>query len=195
MSQTSTHRADRPRRSGRLVLAVLALLGAAVVLVGGQGTFAYWNDQATVTGDGFSSGTLDLTVDGQQGNPTAYVKTDLALSQMLPGESVARTVTVANAGDVPFTWVPSVTKGGGLGPALTVELWRGATASSTTAYPRTGSCTGGTLVAPGGAPVRLAQGGEQSLCVKVSLPANTLNGFQGKTGSVTLALTATQALS
>src|SRR3712207_3686959 len=82
------HRPGRRDISGRII-AVLGLLGAAVIGLGGQGTYAYWTDMDGVSGGSFSSGTLDLTVDGVQGNPSSYVKTNLALGSMVPGESVA----------------------------------------------------------------------------------------------------------
>lgn len=197
MKHAAPRPAGRIRPSGRLALAVLALAGAVVVLMGGQGTFAFWTDEATVSTGSLSAGKLDLTVDGQQGRPSPYVKTDLALGAMVPGESVARIVTVANVGDAPLTWVPQVSKGGGLGPALTVEMTvgTGVTVNNTTAYPRTGTCTGGTPIGAGATSAPLPKGESRQLCVKVTLPASTGNEFQGATGgSVTLALNASQVL-
>lgn len=189
----------RPRPTRRLMLAALALLAAVLILMGGQGTFAFWTDEASVSTGSFNAGKLDLIVDGQQGKPTAYVKTDLKMDAMLPGESVARIITVANVGDAPLTWVPLVTKSGNgtLGPALTVEmsLSTSGTPTNTTAYPRTGTCPAGATVTSGTTSAPLGKNETRQLCVKVTLPTSTGNGFQSATGGVvTIALNASQVI-
>lgn len=182
----------------KLLLGALALAAALVLLLGGQGTYAFWNDTATVTGSGFSSGKLDLTVNGAQGNPTAYAATNLTLTGMVPGESVAVSLTIANAGDADFTWVPTVTTGGALGPALDVKvLLAGNQSGDDTTYPRTETCTGGSALTSGTTATRLNRGAAaQTVCVQVTLPATTDNSFQSApSGSVSLALLATQVTS
>ncbi len=182
-------------RRGSLVVAIVALGVAALLLIGGRGTFAYWNDDAAVGGGRFSSGTLDLTVDGAQGNPTAHVKTNLSLAAMVPGESVAENVVLANAGDADFTWTAAASTGGDLGPALTVEVFIGSQSGDQSAYPRTETCSG-TAIIQGSTATRLNRTQSQTVCVKVSLPANTGNAFQSKTtGSVTVTVNATQVIS
>ena len=178
-------------------MAVLGLLGAVFIGLGGQGTYAYWQDSDGVSGGSFSSGTLDLTVDGVQGNPSSYVKTDLALGSMVPGESVAATLTLANAGAVDFTWTATATTGGGLGPAFVVEMYAGSTQTGNdTTYPRTEGCTStATPVVSGTTSTRLNKTVTQNLCVKVTLPTSTGNAFQNQTtGSVSVAIAATQVL-
>jgi alternate signal-mediated exported protein len=180
------------------VIAVLGLLGAAVIGLGGQGTYAYWTDMDGVSGGSFSSGTLDLTVDGAQGNPSSYVKTDLALASMVPGESVAATLALANVGSVDFTWTATVTTGGGLGPAVVVEMYANSTQTGNDAsYPRTEGCTStATPITSGTTSTRLNKTTTQNLCVKVTLPTSVGNGFQNQTtGTVSVAIAATQALS
>lgn len=195
------HAAPRPRvqarRPSRPVLAVLALLAAVLVLMGGQGTLAFWSDEATISTGPITSGRFDLTVDGQQGKDTAYVKTDLALDKMLPGESVARAITVQNAGDAPLTWkVGQVTTAGDLGPVLVVEMRRGAKVDNVTDQAtslRTGTCEGGADVSSGLTSPVLKPGATHALCVKVTLRKDAGNEFQGKSsGSVNFALNATQ---
>ncbi len=182
-------------RRGSLVAAIVALLVAALLLIGGRGTFAYWNDDAAVSGGTFSSGKLDLTVDGAQGNPTAFAETNLALATMVPGESVAANVVLANAGDADFTWTASASAGGDLGPALTVEVFLGSQSGDDTTYPRTESCSG-TAITLGGTATRLNRTQTQAVCVEVSLPTTTGNAFQSKTtGSVTVTVNATQVIS
>ena len=95
---TGRHAAPRPTRTGPWQPGVVALVGA-LGLVGGFGTQAYWNDQATVTGATVTSGSLDLLVDGVQGNPSTYTWSSLSMTDMSPGESKAGTVTLSNAVD------------------------------------------------------------------------------------------------
>ncbi|WP_340540089.1 TasA family protein [Nocardioides sp. GXZ039] len=187
---------DRRFARSRMILGALALLGAICLLLGGQGTYAYWTDAATVTGSGFSSGRLDLTVNGQQGNPTAYAATNLSLTTMVPGESVAANLSIANVGDADFTYAPTVSTGGGLGPALEVRMFVGGSETGDdNTYPRTETCAGGTPVASGAVAARLNRGASQTLCVQVTLPASTGNAYQNvTTGSVSIALLATQVI-
>lgn len=195
----SRHAAPRRRpRGGRVVLGLAALAGAVALGMGGAGTAAFWTDTGTVTPGTITSGTLDLQVDAQQGNPTAYVRTDLALDRMLPGESVARVLTVTNAGDAPFTFTQTTQMADdALSRALEVEVYAGGTASGNgTAYPRTGTCSG-TLVASGQqVGGRLApKTGSTTLCVRVSLPLTAPDAVQGQAaGRLTLQLDATQVL-
>ena len=193
--QESTRPAKRDI-SGR-VIAVLGLVGAAVIGLGGQGTYAYWTDMDGVSGGSFSSGTLDLTVDGVQGNPASYVKTNLALGSMIPGESVAETLVLANPGSVDFTWTATVATGGGLGPALQVQMWVNSTQSGNdTTYPRTEGCTStANPVISETTSTRLNRTATQNLCVRVTLPTETGNAFQSQTsGSVSVTIEATQVL-
>jgi predicted ribosomally synthesized peptide with SipW-like signal peptide len=190
---SARHRAAAPTRPGpRLVAPVLAL-GAALVLFPTGGTLAAWTDRATVGADGLTTGRLDLAVDGAGGQDTTHARPDLSLQGMVPGESSSATVVVANAGDADLRWSAAVTAGGGLGPALEVELWLGGRASADdTTYPRTESCTGGVRLLPGD-PVRTDRGASRDLCVRVSLPATVDDAYQGRTtGSVSLRLDATQ---
>lgn len=196
------HTAPRHRKSHagsrRLVLAAVALLGAVTVLMGGQGSFAFWTAEVVGESASLSSGRFEITLDGTSGTADdPLVLDDLALDAMVPGESVARTVQVANAGDAPMTWVAGVQKSGALAPALAVELRRGAKAeNSGTAYPRTGSCVGGESVQAGQASPRLDAGDTHRLCIRVALPVGTGNEFRGKAGSaVAVRLHATQVTS
>ncbi len=192
------HRRPTPRARVRPVVAVGGALLAGLLLGGSHGTYAFWNDSADVAGASFTSGTLDLTVDGQQGRPATYTKSSLTMAKMVPGESVAAVLTIRNAGDAPFTWRPTVTTGGDLAPHLSVTLFRGGTVSGqSTTYPRQQTCTGGTPVS-GGNPVspRLVPGGTpQTLCVQVTMPDSKGNEVQGLSGfDLDIRLTANQVL-
>ena len=197
------HRGRHRRRPGasrgRFAVGVATALLAGLLLGGSPGTYAFWSDRDDVTGGTFSSGTLDLTVDNQQGRPTAYTKTTLALSRMVPGESVAAALTIRNAGDADLTWVPTVTTTGNLAPHMVVTLFRGGTVTGqTSAYPRQQTCSGGTaLTAANQVSPRLVPGGApQTLCVQVTMPATKGNEVQGLTGlDLRIRLAAAQVLS
>lgn len=183
----------------------LAAASAALtaIAVGGAGTLGWWNDTATATGATLGAGNLDLTVGGAQGNPAAYSWTALAASGLAPGESVAAQVSMANAGTTPFTLTATGTGTGTLLPYATVAVTDGGSASNSgSAYPRTGSCTGGTAtwsgtLTTGSTAVTLtsaavAAAATRTLCVVVSLPGTTANAAQGTSGTVAFTLTATQ---
>ena len=92
----------------RLTKAAVATGGAAVLLLGGAGTMAYWTATATATGSGMTSGTLTATgstctdwefaaADGGDGT----VDGTPAVGLIVPGDIVASscTVTVTGTGD------------------------------------------------------------------------------------------------
>lgn len=71
----------------------LAAGAAAVLLVGGAGTLAFWSDSETVTGTGISSGELKLgtqvCADGWQLNGTPFT-TQL----IVPGDTLTKSCTI-----------------------------------------------------------------------------------------------------
>lgn len=205
------HCAER-RSRGLRALPVGALLAVGFVgTLGGAGTLAYWNDTSTVQGGTATAGSLDVKVDGQQGNPTTYVWTALQMTDMAPGESVAASVPISNAGTTPFTFTVSGTATGTMAsggtsmlPQVTVKVRVGGTASSrATTYPRKETCSGGTEtftasldatskpVVPSSAV--LAAGASTSLCVTLELAAAAPNSVQGATITPTFVVTATQS--
>ncbi len=193
------HRAARRSGPGTVAVAVAAML-AGLLLGGTPGTFAFWTDTDEVVAGSFTTGVLDLTVDGQQGTPTAYVESELTLDRMVPGESVAATLTLHNAGDADFTWSPSVTSAGFLSQYLSVTMVHGVTAEPVdTAYPRTQGCAGGgTQLASGAVAPALPVGASTTICVRVALPNGAGNEAQGRPDSdftLVVRLDATQVTS
>jgi len=74
----------------------LAAGTAAVLLLGGAGTLAYWNDSETVTGTTIGSGRLDLQVvscDDWQLDGTGGTGGDLGSREIVPGDSLTKTCT------------------------------------------------------------------------------------------------------
>ena len=86
------------RDTTRTVLGSLAVLGSAAA-VAGLGTFGTFTDSTTPISTQVASGTvsIDLT---QPAAPIPAVTTGL-----LPGDSIARTVTLRNDGDSPLSSV------------------------------------------------------------------------------------------
>ena len=183
---------------------IVALVGA-LGLVGGLGTQAYWNDQATVTGATVTSGTLDLLVDGVQGNPATYSWSSLSMTDMAPGESKAGTVTLSNAGTTPFTVAATATASGNLDPHVTARVVLAGSATTDTTYPRQEACAGGTqtfndTLGNSGKTViastsTLAAGATLVVCVSLTLATNAPNSMQGKSYTPVFTFTATQAAS
>ena len=96
----------------RLTKAAIATGGAAVLLLGGAGTMAYWTAQGTATGTALVSGTLEATdgsctawefdeSDGGDGTVDGLVGGEPADILIVPGDTVvtACTVTVKGTGD------------------------------------------------------------------------------------------------
>ena len=183
---------------------IVALVGA-LGLVGGLGTQAYWNDQATVTGATVTSGTLDLLVDGVQGNPATYSWSSLSMTDMAPGESKAGTVTLSNAGTTPFTVAATATASGNLDPHVTARVVLAGTATTATTYRRQEACAGGTqtfndTLGNSGKTViastsTMAAGATLVVCVSLTLATNAPNSMQGKSYTPVFTFTATQAAS
>ncbi|MBC9733572.1 TasA family protein [Nocardioides marmotae] len=208
----AAHRLERPPRRRRTAIATAALLGAVVVLMGGQGTFAFWTDRATVSSGDFQSGSLDITVNGQLAGPSnnggSTTLGALALQNMLPGESVAASFPVKNVGSLPLVYDISGTGTGALAGAngLQYSVAVGVDAANTGTVAggdRRGSC--GATVATDQNTTRLTAtpsalvvkrslgiGASETICVVARLNSNAGNDLQGKPGSASLVIHATQ---
>jgi predicted ribosomally synthesized peptide with SipW-like signal peptide len=201
----SVHRRRRaPRRYWRGVASarVRAALGLGVVLtVGVTSTFAYWTDSITVSGATITAGTIDLKVNG---NDTVTGFTTLNISTMVPGNSTAAVLTIANTGTAPLKYTGSTTAtnadGKNLAGALTVKVTGDTATSGTapavacagTALAGAGTTLNGSLLSSGR---QLAAGASEKVCVQVTLPAAASTSLQGATTSVVVTLTGTSDLS
>ncbi|GHJ59577.1 hypothetical protein NOK12_20950 [Nocardioides sp. OK12] len=200
---SGAHRAEKVPRRGRplsgLLVAAAVLLGAT----GGLGTFAYWNDVETVSGGTVTAGSLDLTVNGVQG---PYVWNVLQMNDMAPGESVAASLVIENAGSTPFTvtvtGAAATTGAVSVLPYVTATVRVGGTASSDDDYPRTETCSGGTLafeskLTTASQPLATTtviprSPGSSTLCVSLSLAGAAPMDVQRSTFTPSFELTATQ---
>ncbi|MCZ4499744.1 MAG: putative secreted protein [Marmoricola sp.] len=85
------------KQMSRATKGALAASAAGVLLLGGAGSLAYWNDSKTVTGGSISSGTLSLTQESGQvcsgwtldaaGGPTAYTP---GVTLVVPGDVITK---------------------------------------------------------------------------------------------------------
>ncbi|HLU43051.1 MAG TPA: TasA family protein [Microthrixaceae bacterium] len=190
-------RSGATRRRGRRVRAVLAL--GSVVGLGVVATSAAFSDRATVTAQ-LTAGTLDITVDGAQGNPVPYPLTFPGAEAIAPGQTVYAPLEVANVGtvDADLSMSTTVTPDGTPQNA-TDDL------EMTVVHTAGSSCDAAVVaadpapyVAPGPVAdatfedVPLAGGGALDLCFAVTLPAS-VTGTGGGGAEVVLELLAEQA--
>lgn len=185
------------RRRGRTgkVRAVLSL--GLLVGFGAVTTSAYWADGTSFDAGTIRSGAIhiDLATNNKV-KPETYIWSDLDLTGMAAGSSVARVLQVANnsLGGLEFDYrVQATATANALGNALRVTVRRGGAVNGT-------SCTGGTLVGSAGAVlsgfnqpagVTLTTGQAHDLCIQVTLPGAVPNGLNA---TVDFTFPATQVL-
>jgi predicted ribosomally synthesized peptide with SipW-like signal peptide len=191
------HRRKRTRVSQR-VQALLAL--CILALPASVGTFAFWTDDVVITGTTFSTGTLDLRVNGLD-TVTGY--TTMNLGTMVPGNSVAGVLTVRNNGTaaLKYTAVTAATNtdAKNLRGALVVKVTGDTSVTGTspaatcagTALSGTSTVLNAGLVTTGRL---LAAATEEKLCVQVTLPSSAASSLQGATTDVTFTFTGTSDL-
>ncbi|MGH3348576.1 MAG: TasA family protein, partial [Nocardioides sp.] len=184
-----------------------ALSLGVVIGIGSVSTFAYWTDDAVISGTTFSSGTLDLRVNGVD----SYATTTLSMTAMVPGATSAEVLTLRNNGTVPLKY----TMTGGLGGANAADYGNAAALRLTVVSggTRTGSgnsatCTGGTtivnavpLTATIATPIigtrrgPLAAGATEALCFQVTFSSTAPSTLQGKTASASFTISGTSNVS
>ena len=187
------------RGTTRKVLGSLAVIGTAAA-VAGLGTFGTFTDSTTPVTAELTSGKVSIDL-AQPAAPIPAVTTGL-----LPGDSLARTLTLTNDGNSPLSTValgvtattPSV---------LTTDTVHGlqlALASCSVPWTQatpTYTCTGTTKALGTGAavgtrtlevPAVLTPGGAEHLLLTLSLPTSADNTFQGKTSTLALTFSGVQ---
>lgn len=188
---------DRGRRRAR-THRLRATLGLGVALsLGTLATQAAWTDAVTVTGATFSTGSVDLQVNGVD---TAADFTTINLAGMVPGNSTAGVLTIRNNGTVPLAYTAASTAtdpdGKNLAGGLVMKVTGDATTTGTTpartcagaSLPGTGTSLNGTVIGTGRV---LAAGASEKVCVQVTLPANAPSSLQGAVTVATMTFTGT----
>lgn len=207
---TASGRRAQSARSSRWtrLRAGLGLLAVAVPFgLGAQNTFAFWTDSAVVNGGTFTSGTLDIKVDGAD----SYATTTLGMTGMAPGATSAEILVISNGGSVPLKY----TLTGGLSgtnatdfattATLNLAISTGATRTGTGS---TATCTGGTTIYTGPLTstlttailakrptAALAPAATEPLCFQVTFLSTADNTVQNKTATATFTASATSDLS
>lgn len=194
-------------RTTRKIAGSLGILGAAAA-VAGLGTFGTFTDSTTPVDSTVAAGTL--SVDLNNAGSTATLP--LGATGFVPGDSVSRAYDLTNSGDLGFagftltttaktTSVLDTDKVNGL--QLTV-------ASCTPGWTETKTTTGGltytcpttpttiytgpaVTTGPATSLTAIAPKTTDHLVVTLALPTTADNGFQGKTSTLSLAFTGTQA--
>jgi len=175
---------------------VLALFVSVISL----GVLALFTDTASVPGNTFSTGTVDIS--------TAPSSALVTFSGMAPGDQVTNPLTVTNAGTLALRYaVTSTTTENTLAAQLDLTIKSGVTTCTnggfgtdgTVVYATgdLGSTTGVNVI---GNPAQGAQAGDrtlaasagETLCFNVSLPSSTGNTYQGLTTTATFAFQAEQ---
>lgn len=179
---------------------ILGLIVVAVALVGATSaiTGAFFTDSKTVTGNTFTTGTVQLGV-----APTSAA---ITLANMAPGDVVTAPITVTNPGSLAERYsvvsTTDATDNNFLAAQLQLTIKSGVTSCTTAGFTSSGlviynagvlgSTTGTNVVgdpAPGnnsGDRVLPPTTGSEDLCFQVTLPTSTGNTFQGKTTTATL---------
>ena len=180
------------------------LLTLSVLLVGGSlltfGINAVFTDTASVPGNTFSTGNVDIST-----SPTSALVT---FSDMMPGDVVTAPLTVTNAGGGQLRYaVTSTTTEDTLAAQLDLTVKSGVTTCTNGGFGASGSVlygpadlgsTGGINVI--GDSAQGAQAGDRTLnaaasevlCFQVSLPLSTGDAYQSLTTTATFAFNAEQ---
>lgn len=153
-------RSSPSRRRASLGTRVRVGLSLGLVLgLGATGTMALFSATSTADPGILTGGSLDVTVNGELAGATNRDGTLTVeawqANDLLPGESVAIDITVANngTGNIPFDVRLNAYTLGTLGPSLGFQIFNEATAVNSTSLAgpasesfRTGRCDGGAFV-------------------------------------------------
>ncbi len=186
----------------RKLLATIVVMAAFVGLIS-LSVLALFTDTASVPGNTFTTGTVDIST-----SPTSALVT---FSGMAPGDQVTNPITVTNAGTLQLRYaVTSTTTENTLAGQLDLTVKSGVTtctnagfgASGTVIY-ATGDLGNTTAVNIIGNPAQGSQAGDrtlnaaanEALCFNVGLPSSTGNAYQGLTTTATFAFEAEQTSS
>lgn len=176
----------------KVMVTVVGLFGAGVLLTG-----AAFSDSAEVTA-GFTAGTLDIVVNGDQGNPVPYELTFVGGDRIVPGQTVYAPLEVENVGDVDALLTMTASMVVDPGPDTPEELTvaivgtTGATCdAATVATPSVTYSPSGAIDSAAISATPLAGGGSLELCFAVELP-DTVIGTGGGSSTATFDFVAEQ---
>jgi hypothetical protein len=169
--------------STRLVVPALLALLIVGITVDADRTAASFTATTDNPGNEFVSAHLALS------NDKAAAGALVSLTKLVPGDTIARTVTLTNTGDIGFTYVFAASQADNTPlwtdavNGLQVTASRGATVLYTGALKNMGSVA---------VPAAVASGGTDTVSYLFTLPATAGNAFQQLTQDLTITYTATQ---
>lgn len=200
MTATTT----RNGRTARKVLGSLGVIGAAAA-VAGMGTFGSFTDSTTPLDASVTSGNLSLDLN----KTNSTVTLPMTATTFVPGDSISRSISLVNSGDLGFSSISMVTtattsslldtdKANGLQLSLAScpVAWTETVVNKVATY----SCANPTTLANGPAVASttlptlasLAAKGTDHLVVTLTLPGTAGNDFQGKTSALSVSFTGSQ---
>jgi spore coat-associated protein N len=159
-------------------------------------THAVWTDAQAVTGNTFSTGSVDIST-----SPTSALVT---FTGMVPGDKVTAPLTVQNAGTLQLRYAMSTGISGSttLSDGLELQIKSGVTTCSNAAFDADGTSLYDLSVTNGaiGSSAQGSQAGDRTLnssasevlCFQVRLPSNASSTLQGLTTTATFTFAAEQ---
>jgi predicted ribosomally synthesized peptide with SipW-like signal peptide len=183
----------------RKLLATVVVLGALTALIS-LSVLALFTDTASVPGNTFTTGTVDISA--------APASALVTFSGMTPGDQVTAPITLTNAGTLQLRYaLTSTSTENTLAGQLDLTVKSGVTTCTNAGFGADGTVIAG----PGdlgntvainviGNPAQGSQAGDrplnagasEALCFNVSLPLTTGNAYQGLTTSATFNFVAEQ---
>lgn len=191
--------------SSRGVAATLALAALLTSGIAATVSGAFFTDSQTVTGNSFTTGTVDLTA--------SPVTAAITMSNMAPGDTRVGTITVTNAGSLQQRYSMKSTADNndlkGLASALSASVKVGVTTCTVAGFAVDGTTLYGPAMfgAPAGTAIFgdatagsqagdrvLAAGANETLCVQINLPSGTGNALQAATTDAVFEFNAEQVV-
>jgi hypothetical protein len=200
MHSSTIPAAASPREDRRRVRMAILIITLSLVTLGTLLTGAILTDTESVGANTFTVGTVDIS-----GAPASAV---VSFAGMAPGDLVTAPANVANLGSLQLRYaVRSTTTENPLAAQLDMTVKSGVAICTNGGFGGSGSVVYGaaelgdtTGINVVGDPAQGAQagdrvlnpGGNEDLCIQVSLPVGTGNGFAGLTSTATLDFIAEQ---
>ena len=184
----TTHHISLRQHILRLVISIFTIMatGAGIVTAASGAIFT---DTETTAMD-VASGWVDVTTGGT---------TMLPLSNLKPGDTLFRTVNIANQGSLDFVYDITATPVNGpskvLVDTMLVETWlvQNADSCNATSYQTGTQTSSSTLSALHMHDHTIAPSSAETVCFKLTLPLNASNSVAGKSARVDVVIATTQA--
>lgn len=173
-----------------------AIMSIGIVLgLGAVGTLAAWSDTATATSGVFTTGRIDIQLNGSNAQATMSTLNKLNL---VPGDTLAADIIVNNAGTVPFNYkITAAASGASIGAVLSTSFYTGTAAGNECTGSLVGTLAPMTLTAQPlklsgtDANVPLGAGVNAPMCMSVTMPLGTSVPDPAASGSINYSFEAT----